>query len=80
MIERAPEPILSLNMWHDAFVRVTWMLQMHGITQSYVRHALLMCVAPFFYVCAMTDSYVWHDSSIRLTWLIDVCDMTNKYV
>ena len=53
-------------VWHDSFVRVTWLIRTCDMTHSYM--------------CDMTHSYVWHDSFICVTWLIRMCDTTHSYV
>jgi len=56
---------------HDSLKCVTWLLQMCGMSCSYLR------------MCKMTESYlstVWHDSSIFVIWLSHMCDKTHAYV
>jgi len=67
-------------VWHDSFIRVTWLIHMCGLTQTYVWHDSLKCV-------------IWLDSFICVTWLVQcverqqyhrhvihTCDMTLSYV
>jgi len=58
--------------WHDAFIRVTWLIHMQQDS--------LVCVTWLIYMCGMTHSYVWHDPFICVTWLISQSDMTRWYV
>jgi len=53
-----------LYVWHDSFICVTWLNQMHNMTCSYVWH----------------HSYVWHASFICVTWLIHMRDINYLYV
>jgi len=57
---------LHLYVWHDSFIRVTWIVGMCDI--SLIRRI------------DTTHSYVWHGSFICVTWLIHVCDMTYSCV
>jgi len=75
----------------DAFIRVTWLISMRGMSYSCVWHDSCVCSTDV----AATPSYVsiwhpchthvhiawscwcvWHDSLMCVTWLVDVCDMT----
>jgi len=75
-------------VWHDPFIRVTWLVHMRDVTHSFVWHAWFICVTWLIHVCNMNDSYVchvthsyvWHDSFIYVMWLIHTCDMTRSYV
>ena len=80
--------------WHDAFIRVTWLIHMQqdslvcvtwliymcGMTHSYVWHDPFICVTRPIHMCDTTHSYVWHDPFTCVTWLIGICDMTDLYV
>jgi len=52
-------------VWHDSFIRVTWLI---------VCHDSFICVTWLIHVCGMTHSYVWHD------WLVLMCDKTDAHV
>jgi len=83
-------------VWHDSFIRVTWLIHTCDMTHSYVCetihscecHDSFMCVTWLIPICDMTHLYVWHDSSICerndsflwVPWLIHVCDMTHSHV
>jgi len=64
------------DVWHDSFIRVTWLIHMCDVTHSYVWHDSFIRVTWPIHMCDMTHSYVWHDSCIRVTWLIHTSDMT----
>ena len=65
-------------VWHDSFIRVTWLIHMCDIADSL--HDSFICVTWLIHMCDMTHSYVWHDSFICVTWLIRMCDMTHSCV
>jgi len=67
---------------HDSSIRVTCLIDMCGISPSYIWYCLFIHVA---------DQYEWHgssicvtwfirSSSIWVTWLIHMCDMIHWYV
>jgi len=56
-------------MWHDAFIRVTWLIHMCDMTHSDVWHDSSRCVTWLIQMCDMTHSYV--------TWLIRMSHMTH---
>jgi len=61
-----------LNVCHDPFTRVPWLIYTCTVTNSYV---------PWLaYMCAMIRSHVCHDSFIRAPWRIHMCAMTKPYV
>ena len=77
-------------VWHDSFIRVTWLICTCDMTLSYVcvhmrrtwhiQMCVQMCRIWHIHVCDMTPSYVWHDSFICVTWLLHVCDITFSYL
>jgi len=85
-----------LYVWHDATIRVSWLIHTgdmtysyHGcdMTQWYVWHDSFnatydsfICVSWLILVCDMTDPYMWHDSSASVSWLIHTCYMSHAYV
>jgi len=46
--------------WHDYLIRVTWLLQMWGMT---------LFTWGLWHVCDMRFVSEWHDSLVRVTWL-----------
>jgi len=61
-------------VWHDSFIRVTWITHMCDMTHKCDMTHLwcrLRRIRP--------PSYVWHDSLIRVTWLTHKCDMTHLW-
>ena len=69
-----------IHVWHDSFICVTWLIHMCAMTHSYMSHNSFICVTWLIHMCDMTHSYVWHDSFICVPWLIHMCDMTHSYV
>ena len=67
-------------VWHDSFIRVTWLIHTCDMNHSNVWHDSFICVTWLIHICDMTHSYVWHDSFICVTWLIHMRDMTHSYV
>jgi len=76
-------------VWHDSFVRVTWLIRTCDMTHSYVWHDSFIRVTWLIRTCDMTHLYVWHDSFvfvtwhdsfIRVTWLVHTSNMTRAYV
>jgi len=70
-------------VWHDSFIRVTWLMHMCDLTHSYVWHESFICMTrpndwDLREFCS--SGCVWHDSFIRVTWLIHMCDMTQSYL
>ena len=69
------------------FIRVTWLIYMCDITDSYVWRDSFARAKWLIGTCDMTNSYVWHISFtgsarisiIPMTWLICMCDMTHSY-
>ena len=82
------------QVWHDSFVRVTWLIHTCIMTHAYVGHDSFTRVTWLIHtcgsasqrplemtcVCDMTHSYVWRNSFIRVTWRIHTCDMAHSYV
>ena len=62
------------------YICVTKLIQMCGMTHSYVWHDSFIYVTWLIHMCDMTHSYVWHDSFTCGTWLIHMWDMTHSYV
>jgi len=52
-------------VWHDAFIRVTWLVCMRGMTRSYAWHDI--CI-------------LWHDAVVCVPWRIRACDMAHTRV
>jgi len=55
---------LSLYVWHDSFICVTWLVHTRDMTRPYMSHT-----------CDMTRSYMWHASCMCVTWLVHMCDI-----
>jgi len=51
----------SSYLWHDSFMRVTWLIHVCATTHSCVWHDSFMCVTWLIHACDMTHSCVWHD-------------------
>jgi len=65
-----------LDVWHDSFICVTWLLHMCDMTHSLLDMSVSPHMIWLIQMCDMTHSDVWHDSFICVTWLIQMCDMT----
>jgi len=71
------------SMWHDSFIRVTWLMYMHAsftcvirLTDSRSRSSLSMYlhnVTRLIDTCDMTHPYTWLDSQIRVQGLHCQC-------
>jgi len=75
----------SFILWHDSFVRMTWLIHMCDMTYSYVWRDFFMSVTWLMRMFAGTDLHVWYDSLICVAWRDYVWDrrthdMTNWYV
>ena len=68
------------DVWHDAFIHVTWLIYMCDMTHTYVWHKSITCVPWLMHIFTMTHLHVWHDPRICVTWRIHVCAMTHSYV
>jgi len=60
-------------VWHDSFIRVTWLLCMCDMTRVY-------CVTWLDHTWDMTHWYVCHAWLICAAWLVDTRDMTPMHV
>jgi len=69
-----------LKVWHDSFIRVTWLIHMCAMTHPYMWHGIFTCVTRIIHKCDMTQPYMWHDTFIRVTWIIHKCDKTHPYM
>ena len=56
----------------QSFVRVTWLIRVCDVTDSYVWHDSFKSVKRLIQISDITP-YVWHDAFIRVTWLIHIC-------
>jgi len=63
-------------VWHDLFIRLTWLVHTFDIHLTWLVHILTWLVHTF----DMTRSYVWHDAFISVTWLVYMYDMTRAHV
>ena len=69
----------SSYVWHDSFIRVTWLIHVCYMTHSYVWHdsfiwhASFICVTWLIHKCDKPHSYLWHESIIHMTWLNRMC-------
>ena len=61
-----------LNVWHDAFIRLTWLIHMCGVTHSYVWHDSCICVPWLIHICGVTHSHIRRDAFM--------CSMIHLYV
>jgi len=66
-------------VWHDSFIRVTWLIHMCDMTHSYVWHDSRWCEVRDSWVL-LTCSYAQFDPFIRVTRLIHIWDVTHSYV
>ena len=67
---------MTLCVWHDSFMCVTWLIHVCDTTHSYVwRETWRICMGDTTH-CVWHDSSmcVWHDSFICVTW-----NMTHSY-
>jgi len=69
-----------LNLWHDSYICVTWLIHMGDMTHSFVWHDSFICVTWLIYLWNMTHWYGWHASFICVTGLIHMGDMTHSAV
>ena len=83
-----------IQMWHDLFMGVTWLVHMWDMTHSNVRHDSFTCETWLIHMYDVTHSSVGHDSfkcdmtrscvGLDLftcgTWLIHMWDMTHWLV
>jgi len=66
-------------VWHDSFIRVTWLIHMCDATHPYLRHVLFTCVTWLVHMCNMTHSWMWNVShSWHVTLLIYTSDITHS--
>jgi len=87
-----PPFAIKLHMWHDAFIRVTWLVDVCDVNDSYVWQDSFICEKLHMLMGATSLSYLtWlvymrHDSAyvavthLYVTWLSPMCDMTHAYV
>jgi len=61
-----------IHMWHDSFIRVTWLIHVCDMVHS--------CVWRGSFRGISVSARKPRDSFIRETWLINVCDMTHSHV
>ena len=66
-------------VWHDSFVRVTWLIRMYIVTYSYEWLDSFVRVTWLIHMCDMTQIPLWfqHDAAF---WFIRTCAMTPSYV
>ena len=80
-----------VNVWHDSFICVTWLLHKCVMTPSYLRHdsfihvQWLLHMSVYFFDAAVAHAAVvtrqwWQRCSTWVTWLIHMCYMTPSYV
>ena len=70
-----PGILVMIHMWHDSFIRATWLIIRCDMTHSYAWHdssigvtgGPFVCVTWLMHTCDMTHSYVWHGSFICVT-------------
>jgi len=54
-----------LHVWHDPFIRLTWLIHMCDMTYLYTWHDSLTCMTWHIHTWDMTHSYVCHDAFIK---------------
>jgi len=70
-----PGILVMIHMWHDSFIRATWLIIRCDMTHSYAWHdssigvtgGPFICVTWLIHTCDMAHSYVWHGSFIFVT-------------
>ena len=67
-----------IDVTHDSFISVTWLIHVCDMTRSRVRHDSFKCMTWLIHMFDMIHSHVRHDSFICGTWLIHMCDMTQE--
>jgi len=67
---------LSLCVWHDSFICVTWPILVCDLTHLCVFRFLALYVCHWVSEVTPTLLFAWRDSFICVTWLILVCDLT----
>jgi len=70
----------SFIVWHDSFIRVTWLIHLCDMTHSHERHDSFICVIPLIHMCDMIHSHVWYDSFTCVIWLIAIRGVTHSQV
>jgi len=71
MTSRCAPWLCFIPIWHDSFLRGTWLFRM---CDSFIRVTWLVLM------CDMTDSYVWRDLFSCVTWLNPALDVAHSYV
>jgi len=64
------------RVWHDSFIRVTWIIHMRDMTPSCVWNDSFMCDTC---ICVTWLIYTWHETCLCV-WLFYMCDITSSCV
>jgi len=67
-------------VWHDSFVRATWLICTCDMTHLYMQRDSFVCATWLICVCDVTHLCVRRDSFVCATWLTCTCNVTYLYV
>jgi len=67
------------NMWHDSFIYVKWLINMHEMTHSYLWNKSFIHVNWLIHMREMTHSHMWSASFIFVKWLMYTCEVPHSY-
>jgi len=66
------------DVWHDSFIRVTWLIHMCDMTHPLRLHPTPSTeVTWLFHTCVTWLIHMWRDLFTCVAWLIHMCDMTH---
>ena len=65
-------------VWHDSFIRVTWLLHMRDMDGVLWVQVQRCKHKP--HLCDTTALYVWRDVFNGVTWLLPICDMARSHM
>jgi len=63
-------------LWHDSFIRVTWLIQIWLIHMCDMTHLDLPIISRLLFPESCHSHFISH----RVTWLIHTCEMTHSHV
>ena len=71
---------VCVEVCHDSFICVPWLIRMCAMIHSYVCHGSFTCVTWPINMCDIAHSYVCHGLFISVPGLLHMCAMTHSYV